>query len=123
MRISGVNIPTEKMAFISLTYIYGIGRYSALKILKDIDIPFNKKISDLSILDQNALRSKIGIYKIEGELRRKIAMDIKELMDLGNYKGLRHRRKLPVRGQRTKTNARTRKGRARIPVAAKKKAV
>jgi small subunit ribosomal protein S13 len=109
-RIAGVNIPDNKHAVISLTYVYGIGSTTAKSILAAVGIEPTTKISDLSedILDQ--VRNEVGKYTVEGDLRREISMNIKRLMDLGCYRGLRHRRSLPVRGQRTKTNARTRKG-------------
>lgn len=109
-RIAGVNIPDNKHAVISLTYIYGIGPTTAKNILSAVGIEPATKIADLSedVLDQ--VRNEVGKYTVEGDLRREISMNIKRLMDLGCYRGLRHRRGLPVRGQRTKTNARTRKG-------------
>lgn len=109
-RIAGVNIPDNKHAVISLTYIYGIGATTAKNILAAVGVAQNTKISELSeeVLDE--VRNEVGKYTVEGDLRREISMTIKRLMDLGCYRGLRHRRSLPVRGQRTKTNARTRKG-------------
>ena len=120
-RIAGVNIPTEKRVPIALTYIYGIGRSTAERICQDVGIDTSRRVHDLSDAEVLALREHIDRnYKVEGDLRREVAVNIKRLMDLGCYRGLRHRRGLPVRGQRTHTNARTRKGKAR-PIAAKKK--
>ena len=120
-RIAGVNIPSGKPIGIALTYIFGIGRTSSEKILAEVDVPFVRRTSELSDVEVARLRETIDRnYRVEGDLRRDIAMNIKRLMDLGCYRGLRHRRGLPVRGQRTHTNARTRKGPAR-PIAGKKK--
>jgi small subunit ribosomal protein S13 len=120
-RIAGVNIPSGKPVGIALTYIYGIGRTSAEKILAVADVPFGRRVNDLTDAEVSRLRETIDRnYRVEGDLRRDVAMNIKRLMDLGCYRGLRHRRGLPVRGQRTHTNARTRKGPAR-PIAGKKK--
>jgi small subunit ribosomal protein S13 len=120
-RIAGVNIPSGKPVGIALTYIYGIGRTSAEKILGVADVPFGRRVNDLSDAEVGRLREAIDRgFRVEGDLRRDVAMNIKRLMDLGCYRGLRHRRGLPVRGQRTHTNARTRKGPAR-PIAGKKK--
>ena len=120
-RIAGVNIPSGKPVGIALTYIYGIGRTSAEKILAVADVPFGRRVNDLTDAEVGRLRETIDRnYRVEGDLRRDVAMNIKRLMDLGCYRGLRHRRGLPVRGQRTHTNARTRKGPAR-PIAGKKK--
>lgn len=109
-RIAGVNIPDNKHAEISLTHIYGIGRVTARKICTAVGVKPSTKISQLSEETLDVLRSEIAKYTTEGDLRREISMSIKRLLDLGCYRGLRHRRGLPVRGQRTKTNARTRKG-------------
>ncbi len=109
-RIAGVELPRDKKVGISLTYIYGIGRTTAEKIVQKVGVDPSKKINDLDPNEVQKIRNAISDYRVEGELRREIAMNIKRLMDLGNYTGLRHRRGLPVRGQRTKTNARTRKG-------------
>lgn len=114
-RIAGVNIPVHKHAVIGLTSIYGLGRSRAAKICEAANVPTNKKIKDLTEQELEQLRAEIGKYVVEGDLRRQIAMDIKRLMDLGCYRGLRHRRGLTVRGQRTRTNARTRKGPRRAP--------
>jgi small subunit ribosomal protein S13 len=120
-RIAGVNIPTQKRVIISLTYIHGIGRTKAKDICTACNIPYERRVQDLT--DQEILTIREAIdqdYTVEGDLRREKAMNIKRLMDLGCYRGLRHRKGLPVRGQRTHTNARTRKGPARA-VAGKKK--
>ncbi|MBI1775001.1 MAG: 30S ribosomal protein S13 [Proteobacteria bacterium] len=120
-RIAGVNIPTQKRVEIALTYIYGIGRTRAKQICSTIGVPEARRVHQLT--DDEVLRIREYIDRevvVEGDLRREIAMNIKRLMDLGCYRGLRHRKGLPVRGQRTHTNARTRKGKAR-PIAGKKK--
>ena len=109
-RIAGINIPPHKHAEIGLTSIYGIGRTTAQKICTTVGIPYSKKIKDLSDVDLKRIRDEIGRLTIEGDLRRELSISIKRLMDLGCYRGFRHRRGLPVRGQRTRTNARTRKG-------------
>jgi len=109
-RIAGINIPENKHTWIALTSIYGIGRTRAYDICKAVGIKPEVKIRDLDEPQVEALRSEVGKYTIEGDLRREVSMSIKRLMDLGTYRGMRHRRGLPVRGQRTKTNARTRKG-------------
>jgi small subunit ribosomal protein S13 len=120
-RISGIDIPRNKHIEIALTYIYGIGRSAAQKILTEASVDFNTRTEKLTESEIARIREVIDkSYKVEGDLRREISMDIKRLMDLGCYRGLRHRKGLPVRGQRTKTNARTRKGPART-VAGKKK--
>jgi|TARA_A100001037_G_scaffold306373_1_gene351028 small subunit ribosomal protein S13 len=120
-RIAGVNIPTQKRVQVALTYIYGIGQTTALDICQKLDIPAERRVSDLMEDELTRIREMIdGDVVVEGDLRRKTAMDIKRLMDLGCYKGLRHRKSLPVRGQRTHTNARTRKGPAKA-IAGKKK--
>ncbi len=121
-RIAGIDLPKNKRAFIGLTYIYGIGRTTAYKILEKAGIDPNKKIMDFSEEDIAKVRAIITAdHKVEGALRSEVQQNIKRLMDIGAYRGLRHRRGLPVRGQRTRTNARTRKGR-RKTVAGKKKA-
>ncbi|MEE8499124.1 MAG: 30S ribosomal protein S13 [Kiloniellales bacterium] len=120
-RIAGVNIPTQKRVEIALTYIHGIGRSKATKICSKVGIPTERRVNDLT--DDEVMRIREAIdreYIVEGDLRREVAMNIKRLMDLGCYRGLRHRKGLPVRGQRTSTNARTRKGPAR-PIAGKKR--
>ena len=120
-RIAGVNIPTNKQVGISLTYIFGIGRTKALEILTTAGGPADRRVNELSDADVAKVREIIDRdYLVEGDLRRATAMNIKRLMDLGLYRGIRHRRGLPVRGQRTHTNARTRKGPARA-IAGKKK--
>ena len=119
-RIAGINIPPQKHAEIGLTAIYGIGRSTAQKICTAAGVPFDRKIKDLSDADLERIREEISRMPIEGDLRREMSINIKRLMDLGCYRGLRHRRGLPVRGQRTHTNARTRKGPAK-PIAGKKK--
>lgn len=119
-RIEGVNIPTEKVIGIALTYVYGIGRPSAIKILVAANVPWHKRVNALTEDELNRIRDEIkATYKTEGELRREIQLSIKRLMDLGCYRGMRHRKGLPVRGQRTRTNARTRKG-PRKTIAGKK---
>ena len=120
-RIAGVNIPNQKRVPIGLTYIHGIGRTKAYEICSKIGIPPERRVHELT--DDDVLRVRELIdrdYTVEGDLRRQVAMNIKRLMDLGCYRGLRHRKGLPVRGQRTHTNARTRKGPTR-PIAGKKK--
>ena len=120
-RIAGVNIPTNKRVEIGLTYIFGIGRTKAKEICDRASIPRERRVNDLTDAEVIQIREIIdGDYLVEGDLRRDRAMDVKRLMDLGCYRGLRHRRGLPVRGQRTHTNARTRKGPARA-IAGKKK--
>ena len=109
-RIAGVNIPDDKHACVSLTYIFGIGRTTALRICKAADVAPTTRLDTLNETQLDALRTEIGRFPVEGDLRREVQMSIKRLMDLGCYRGLRHRRGLPVRGQRTQTNARTRKG-------------
>ena len=109
-RIAGVNIPPHKHAEIGLTAIYGIGRSTAQKICEAVGVPYSKKVKDLTDADLEKIREELGRITIEGDLRREMSINIKRLMDLGCYRGFRHRRGLPVRGQRTKTNARTRKG-------------
>jgi small subunit ribosomal protein S13 len=120
-RIAGVNIPSGKPIGIALSYIYGIGRPTARKILEEVEIDFGRRANELSDAEVARVREAIDRnHRVEGDLRRDVAMNIKRLMDLGCYRGLRHRKGLPVRGQRTHTNARTRKGPAR-PIAGKKK--
>ena len=109
-RIAGINIPPHKHTEIGLTSIYGIGRTTAQKICTAAGIPFDKKIKELTDGDLEKIREEVGKLTIEGDLRRELSMNIKRLMDLGCYRGFRHRRGLPLRGQRTRTNARTRKG-------------
>jgi small subunit ribosomal protein S13 len=122
-RIAGVNIPTGKRVVVALTYIHGIGHTSSRKICADIGIPSERRVNDLTDDQLGRIRETIDKdFQVEGDLRREVAMNIKRLMDLGCYRGLRHRRGLPVRGQRTHTNARTRKGPAKT-IAGKKKTV
>jgi small subunit ribosomal protein S13 len=110
-RVAGVDLPKNKRVDIALTTIYGIGRESAKKILDEADIDLSTRTQDLTEAQVAAIRKVIdGGYKVEGDLRKEVSMDIKRLMDLGTYRGIRHRKNLPVRGQRTNTNARTRKG-------------
>lgn len=120
-RLAGVDIPRDKRVVIALTYIYGVGRTRSVEILKATDIDESVRVKDLSDDQLIALRDHIeGTYKVEGDLRREVAADIRRKVEIGSYEGIRHRRGLPVRGQRTKTNARTRKGPKRT-VAGKKK--
>ena len=120
-RVAGVNIPSQKPVEIALTYIYGIGRKMAGEICGKVGVPVERRVQDLTDAEVLRIREMLDReYKVEGDLRREVAMNIKRLMDLGCYRGLRHRRGLPVRGQRTHTNARTRKGPAK-PIAGKKK--
>jgi small subunit ribosomal protein S13 len=120
-RIAGVNIPTNKRVIVALQYIHGIGPAKAKEIMDKVSIPEARRVNELSDAEVLQIRETIDRdYLVEGDLRRDVAMNIKRLMDLGCYRGLRHRRGLPVRGQRTHTNARTRKGPAR-PIAGKKK--
>lgn len=121
-RIAGIDLPKNKKAFIGLTYIFGIGQKSAYDILERAKVDPNKRISDLNEGEIAEIRSiMMSDYKVEGALRSEVQLNIKRLMDIGSYRGLRHRRSLPVRGQRTRTNSRTRKGKRRT-VAGKKKA-
>ena len=121
-RIAGVELPKNKRLEIALTYIYGIGRTTAQQILDKAEIARNKKSDDLTDQDITSLRKTIDAgYKVEGDLRREVSLNIKRLMDFGSYRGLRHRRGLPVNGQRTKTNARTRKGPRRSVVKKKRR--
>lgn len=113
-RIAGVNIPPQKHTVIALTSIYGVGRTRAKQICSEAKIAEDAKIKDLSEAELEALRAEVGKFTVEGDLRRETSMNIKRLMDLGCYRGLRHRHRLPVRGQRTRTNARTRKGPRRM---------
>ena len=121
-RIAGVNIPTQKRTHVALTYIHGIGPKLAKEIIAKCNIPESRRVQELTESEVIRIRETIDRdYTVEGDLRRDVAMNIKRLMDLACYRGLRHRKGLPVRGQRTHTNARTRKGKAR-PIAGKKKA-
>ncbi len=118
-RIAGINIPPHKHTEIGLTHIYGIGRTTAQKICTAAGIPFDRKVKELTDADLEKIRDEVGKITIEGDLRRELSMNIKRLMDIGCYRGFRHRRGLPMRGQRTRTNARTRKG-PRKAIAGKK---
>ena len=109
-RIAGVNVPDKKHTEIALTYVYGIGRTTAQSICKETGIAAARKISDLTEAELDTLRAEVGKYSVEGDLRREVSMNIKRLTDLKTYRGTRHRHSLPTRGQRSKTNARTRKG-------------
>jgi small subunit ribosomal protein S13 len=121
-RIAGVDLPPNKRIEIALTYIYGIGRSQATKILTSAGVSFDVKVRELNDDEINHIRKVIEEnYRVEGDLRKEVTMNIKRLMEIGSYRGLRHRRGLPVRGQRTKTNGRTRKGPRRGAVAVKKK--
>lgn len=120
-RIAGVDIPNDKRVVISLTYVYGIGKPLAQEILKTINISEDKRVKDLTEEELTKIRNEVSKYKVEGDLRREVALNIKRLSEIGSYRGLRHRKGLPVRGQSTKTNARTRKG-PRRTIANKKKA-
>jgi len=119
-RIAGVDIPRDKRVVVSLTYIYGIGRTTSEKILAAAGVSEDIRVKDLTEAQLNAIRKQVDEIKVEGDLRREVQLNIKRLMEIASYRGVRHRRGLPVRGQRTKTNARTRKGPAR-PIAGKKK--
>ncbi|SRR5690554_600733 len=119
-RIAGIDIPRDKRVVVSLTYIYGIGNTKAQEILKNAEISEDVRVKDLNDDQVNAIRQQIEKIKVEGDLRREVSLNIKRLMEIGSYRGIRHRRNMPVRGQRTKTNARTRKG-PRRTVANKKK--
>lgn len=119
-RIAGVDIPRNKRVVVSLTYIYGIGLKTSQSVLAAAEISEDKRVKDLSEDEVNAIRREIDKIRVEGDLRREVNLNIKRLMEIGSYRGIRHRRGLPVRGQRTKTNARTRKG-PRRTVANKKK--
>ena len=119
-RIAGVDIPRDKRVVVSLTYIYGIGRTTSEKILAAAGVSEDIRVKDLTEAQLNAIRKQVAEIKVEGDLRREVQLNIKRLMEIASYRGVRHRKGLPVRGQRTKTNARTRKGPAR-PIAGKKK--
>ncbi|HHW79373.1 MAG TPA: 30S ribosomal protein S13 [Acholeplasmataceae bacterium] len=119
-RIAGVDIPRDKRIVISLTYIFGVGKETSKEILKKAGVSEEKRVKDLSEEELTSIRKEVAEFKVEGDLRREVAMNIKRLMEIGSYRGLRHRRGLPVRGQNTKCNARTRKGRVKT-VANKKK--
>ena len=119
-RIAGVDIPNDKRVVISLTYIYGIGKPLSQEILAKAKVSEDTRVKDLSEDELTEIRTVIDSYKVEGDLRRDISLNIKRLMEIGSYRGMRHRRGLPVRGQKTKTNARTRKGPRRAVVGKKK---
>ncbi|MEC8739130.1 MAG: 30S ribosomal protein S13 [Bacteroidota bacterium] len=119
-RIAGVDLPKNKRGVIGLTYIYGIGRSRSKEILMEAKIDVSKKVGDWSDDELSAIRNLVGEFKLEGELRSEVQMNIKRLMDIGCYRGLRHRKGLPLRGQKTKNNSRTRKGK-KVTVAGKKK--
>ena len=121
-RIAGIDLPREKRVEIGLTYVYGIGLSTSQKILKEAGINPDTRVKDLTDDDVNKIRKAMDGYKVEGDLRREVALNIKRLTEIGCYRGIRHRRGLPVRGQRTKTNARTRKGPRKV-VSRSKKAV
>ena len=122
MRIAGVNIPSEKRLVIALTYIYGVGPTRSKVICSEAKMPEDKRVKDLTTDEEQKLRDVLaGMgYELESDLRRELSQNVKRLQDIGSYRGFRHRRRLPVRGQRTKTNARTRKGRKGVAVAKKK---
>jgi len=119
-RIAGVDLPREKRVEVGLTYIYGIGLASSQKILKEAGVSPDVRVKDLTEDQEKAIRKAMDGYMVEGDLRREVALNIKRLMEIGCYRGLRHRRSLPVRGQRTKTNARTRKGPRKVVSKSKK---
>lgn len=118
-RIAGVNLPNEKRIAIALTYVYGIGRPLAHKILQKVGVDENLRTKNLTLDQENVIRKEVEAFLVEGDLRRKTQLDVKRLQDVGSYRGYRHKRRLPVRGQRTKTNARTKRGK-RFTVANKK---
>lgn len=119
-RIAGIDIPREKRIVISLTYIYGIGKSTAQKILQESGVSEDTRVRDLTEDELGRIRKAVDEYTIEGDLRREVSLNIKRLTEIGSYRGVRHRRNLPVRGQKTKNNARTRKGRARAITGKKK---
>lgn len=119
-RIAGIDIPRDKRVVVSLTYIYGIGRPTAEKILSEVGINESVRVKDLTEEDLNKIRQEVTKYQIEGDLRRETQANIKRLMDIGSYRGIRHRRNLPVRGQNTRNNARTRRGKVKSAVKKKK---
>jgi len=121
-RIAGINIPLNKRAEVGLTYSYGIGRSTSNQILRDTGVDPDRRIGDLTDDEVVKLREAVETHEVEGDLRRERSQNVKRLQEIGSYRGLRHRRGLPVNGQRTKTNARTRKGPRRMQVAGKKKA-
>ena len=119
-RIAGINIPPHQHAEIGLTAIFGIGRTRARKICEAAGVPRSKKVKDLTDAELERIREHVGVFAVEGDLRREVQLSIKRLIDLGTYRGMRHKRGLPVRGQRTRTNARTRKGPRRAAASLKK---
>lgn len=119
-RFAGVNLPNDKRVEIGLTYVYGIGHSTSKKILKSLNINMDTRVKDLTEAEEAKLRDVIGKMMTEGDLRRKVQSDVKRLQEIGSYRGFRHRRKLPLRGQRTKTNARTKRGK-KVAIAGKKK--
>ena len=121
VRIVGVDLPNDKHVEIGLTYVYGIGRLLSQKVLSEAGVPLNTRVKDLSEKDVVAIRDILRTYRIEGDLRKDLSMSIKRLQDIGAYRGIRHRKGLPARGQRTKTNARTRRGRRKTVGVGKKK--
>ena len=119
-RLAGVELPKEKRVEIGLTYIYGIGLKSSQKILKEAGVNPDTRVKDLTADQEQAIRNAMSVYVVEGDLRREVALNIKQLVEMGCYRGMRHKRGLPVRGQRTKTNARTRKGPRKLVSGSKK---
>ena len=119
-RIAGVDLPRDKRIVIGLTYIYGIGNTTAQKILKDTDVSEDVRVRDLTADQEDKIRAEVDKYLVEGDLRRTVSLNIKRLQEIGSYRGMRHRRGLPVRGQHTKNNARTRKGK-KVSIAGRKK--
>ena len=119
-RIAGINIPPHQHAEIGFTAIFGIGRTRARKICEAAGVPLSKKVKDLNDAELERIREHVGVFSVEGDLRREVQLSIKRLIDLGTYRGMRHKRGLPVRGQRTRTNARTRKGPRRAAASLKK---
>jgi small subunit ribosomal protein S13 len=120
-RIAGVDIPRDKRVVIALTYIYGIGKKTAQKVLAQANVSEEIRVKDLTTDQEDAIRKGIDVLKVEGDLRREVNLNIKRLMEIGSYRGMRHRRGLPTRGQNTKNNAHTRKGKSRAAIAGKKK--
>lgn len=120
-RISGIDLPRDKRIVIGLTYIYGIGRPTAEKIVSEAGINSDTRVRDLTDAEEAKLRELVGQYTVEGDLRREVSLNIKRLSEIGCYRGIRHRKGLPVRGQKTKTNARTRKGKSKRAAAGKRK--
>ena len=121
-RIAGVDLPRDKRIVIGLTYIYGIGNTTAQKILKDADVSEDVRVRDLTADQEDKIRAEVDKYLVEGDLRRTVSLNIKRLQEIGSYRGMRHRRGLPVRGQHTKNNARTRKGK-KVSIAGRKKII